>query len=201
MPAVVVAIPVKGFDGAKRRLAGTLDAGRRRALGRALAGRVVEAVTAAGLDPVVVAGDREVSAWATGLGLACLDDPGGGLDGAAGAAVELARSRQVPWMVCHADLPLLDAADVAACLDPVESGRVVLAPSADGGTSLAGGTGPFRFAYGPASFHRHLAAASHRRPVVVGRLGLWLDVDGPADLDAALTHHRGAWLRGAMEGG
>ena len=82
--------------------------------------------------------------------------------------------------------------EVETALEIVLAGRHVLAPSYDGGTSALGGRGPFQFAYGVASFHRHLHAG--RAPSVVSSLGFQLDIDSPDDLFVAAHHPRGAWL-------
>jgi 2-phospho-L-lactate guanylyltransferase (CobY/MobA/RfbA family) len=68
----------------------------------------------------------------------------------------------------------------------------MIAPSNDGGTSLLGASRRIRFAYGPASFHRHLLRL--RDPRVVVRLGLALDLDDASDLEAARGHTKGQWL-------
>jgi 2-phospho-L-lactate guanylyltransferase (CobY/MobA/RfbA family) len=72
----------------------------------------------------------------------------------------------------------------------------VLAPSSDGGTSLIGGVGQFDFAFGPESFHRHLARLAERTVNILTTVGTLLDLDKPADLEAAAAHPRGAWLNG-----
>src|SRR5690606_35677285 len=75
----------------------------------------------------------------------------------------------------------------------LEAGSSPIAPVDDGGTSLIGGHRPFRFAYGPGSFHRHLARADD--PAVIVRRGLALDLDGPGDFEAAASLPAGGWLR------
>ena len=188
---VIVAIPVKSFSAAKGRLAEVLAAEARSAVGRALAERVVAVVAEAGGDPLVVGGDDEVVAWARARGVPALPSRPG-LDAAADTAVTFAAGR--PWAVVHADLPLLAPADLEPGLDALAGGVPVVAPSSDGGTSLLGGRDPITFAYGPGSFHRHLAAVAGSDPLVYVRTGLLLDLDGPADLAAALRHPRGRWL-------
>jgi 2-phospho-L-lactate guanylyltransferase (CobY/MobA/RfbA family) len=97
------------------------------------------------------------------------------------------------WIVVHTDLPLLTPSEVGDVVAPVRAGMVAIAPSADGGTSAMAGSGPATgFAYGPGSFHRHLA----RNPgaAIVVRLGLLHDVDTYPDLVSARSHERGAWM-------
>lgn len=190
--SVLVGVPVKRFFVAKRRLAGVLDAEARSRLGRDLATHTLETVAEAGGDPLVLAADDEVAAWAHSSGWSSAVDAGGGLDGAATAAAQRALAGGVPWLIVHADLPLLTAADIASALRPLASGTEVIAPSNDGGTSLLGAARPIRFGYGPASFHRHLPRLRH--PEVVVRLGLALDLDDATDLAAARAHAKGAWL-------
>lgn len=188
--SVLAAVPVKRFFVAKRRLTPILDASSRSRLGVALANRTLETIASAGAEPVVVAADADVVTWARSGGWSTIADQGQGLNAAASTAVHAAAGR--PWMVVHADLPLLAASDIAPALDALEAGRPVIAPSTDGGTSLLGGVGPFDFAYGPGSFHIHLARLTD--PLILTRLGLMLDVDHPDDLVAAAAHARGAWL-------
>lgn len=198
---VLAAVPVKRFFVAKGRLAPVLSPASRSRLGRALAAHTISTVAAAGAVPLVLAADEEVATWAKNLGFdARLDtvDPtrpprrGTGLDAAAAGAVTEAEQREMPWLVVHADLPLLTIEDIGNALDVLAAGASVLAPSADGGTSLIASTRAIRFTYGPGSFHRHLARLE--RPVVLARSGFLLDLDDPTDLAAARSHRRGAWL-------
>lgn len=191
------ALPVRSFQGAYRRLAAAFDPAGRAELARALASRTAAAAAAAGAPPVIVTSAREVRDWAEAEGYEAVEEPpGGGLDGAARAAVRRAGGR--PWLILHADLPCLTPEEVGGALDLLRAGRRVLAPSYDGGTSALGGRGPFPFSYGPASFHRHLTAGPP--PAVLCSLGFALDVDRPPDLEAAVRHPRGAWLGGLLRG-
>ena len=196
--APVVAVPVRSFWGAYRRLADAFGPERRADLARALASRTAGAAASAGAPPVIVASAPEVRDWAEAEGYEAVDELfGGGLDGAARAAVRRAAGR--PWLILHADLPCLTPEEVGGALDLLRAGRRVLAPSYDGGTSALGGCGPFPFSYGPASFHRHLHAGPP--PAVLCSLGFALDVDRPPDLEAAARHPRGAWLRNFLRSG
>ena len=190
--SVLVGVPVKRFFVAKRRLAAVLDPASRSRLGRDLAAHTLETIAEAGGDPLVLAADDEVAAWAKQAGWATVVDQGTGLDDAAARAVDMAGAEKRSWLIAHADLPLLTAADISAALSALESRGEVIAPSNDGGTSLVGAGRPIRFGYGSASFHRHLPRL--RDPIVLVRLGLTLDLDDASDLDAARTHPNGAWL-------
>lgn len=192
MSQPVGVIPVRSFRLGKQRLSGAVDQGRREELGRALADRVATIVGRAGLTPVVVTADPEVTRWATSAGHQVVADPGGGLDLACGAGVDFARDGGDRWMVLHADLPLLTAGDIEALIEPIGRGADVIAPSADGGTTALSAAGRFDFAYGPGSFHRHLARLTD--PVVIARTGLLHDLDSPADLISASLHRLGRWI-------
>jgi 2-phospho-L-lactate guanylyltransferase len=195
MTAPVVAVPVKPFGVAKRRLASVLDLDQRRGLSQALAVRVTSMAARAGALPLVLSADHEVTAWARGNGIDVLLDEGSSLDRAASSAARWAADRGRAWIVCHADLPLLTALDLAPALAAADAGRPVIAPSSDGGTSLLGWIDPgFEFRYGPGSFHRHLASIAAHRPTIIVSVGLALDLDRPSDLAAAAGHPRGAWL-------
>ena len=167
-----------------------------------MAARVVGAIEEAGARPLVLAADQVVMDWATERGWEGIRDRAPSLNAAAAGAVAEATRGGVGWMIVHADLPLLTAADLRDSLVAVGSGDWVLAPSSDGGTSLIGGSGDphFKFAYGEGSFHRHLARLRRRSPKIVFRPGLALDLDRPSDLQAALSHPRGRWLADWMTG-
>ena len=194
--AILAAIPIKPFGVAKRRLSDRLDAAARSRIGRAVAARTAAAATDAGALVAVVTGDDGVAGWARAHGYLTIDERAvleTGLDGAATAVVLEAAQRQRPWAVIHADLPLVTPAALSRVFALSQIGTV-LVPSYDGGTNVIGGNGAsFRFSYGPGSFHRHLAA--HPRSIVSTHPQLALDLDDPADLERALAHPTGAWIR------
>ena len=195
----IVGLPIKPFGVAKQRLHPRLDAAARSVLGREIAARTAAAAATAGAEVAIVTGDAGVRRWAQRLGHDVIDEgPSRGLDAAATALVGHARNEGRPWVVLHADLPLISPHDVGGLLDAVVAHGAVVAPSHDGGTSAVGGSpavggsDPIRFAYGPASFHRH-----HRQvptaPVVV-RPGLAWDLDTVFDLESMLRLPGGAWV-------
>ena len=191
MAQALAALPIRSFRDAYQRLAGTLDPERRASLARALASRTASAIREAGPRPLIVSSAPEVREWAADRGCEVRSDPpGGGLNAAAREIVRLAGDR--PWLILHSDLPCLTPGEVETALETLLAGRRVVAPSYDGGTSALGGRGPFPFAYGVASFHRHLAAGP--APVVISSLGFQLDIDSPADLFVTARHPRGTWL-------
>lgn len=192
---VVVAVPIKPFDAAKQRLSDVLAPQARRRLSIGLADHTMAAVEATGATPLVLSADDEVTAWAEREGLPVLVDAGSSLGRAAHGALAWAAYRNLAWAVCHADLPLLQPADIETAVELISAGQTVLAPSSDGGTSLVGGPlSAFDFAYGIGSFHRHLARLAGHGPVILNRLGFLLDLDHPTDLRACASHPHGAWL-------
>ncbi|HEY6627408.1 MAG TPA: 2-phospho-L-lactate guanylyltransferase [Acidimicrobiia bacterium] len=191
MPTVAI-LPVKPFRLGKGRLADSLSVEDRVALSEAFAVHTADLAAAAGLIPLIVAGDEEVAEWALMRGIPTVEDPGDDLSAAAAAGVEWAKAAGSLWLVLHSDLPLLELDELADLNDAMEQSGAVIAPSADGGTSALGGGEPIRFAYGPGSFHRHLVRMPEA--AVVARTGLLHDVDSPADLISARNHPRGAWL-------
>ena len=105
-------VPLKDLDGAKGRLSPDMSPPDRRRLVEGTAQRVIEAA-AGGFEVVVVSGSDTVARWAQASSLRHLaESPGRGLDGAAEAVVAAARAGGVPWCVIHADLPLIEAADL-----------------------------------------------------------------------------------------
>ena len=158
----------------------------------AVAARTARCAAETGADVRIVTGDRTVAAWAGRLGFGVLaEPPGGGLDGAAGAVAAAAPDG---WAVLHADLPLLSLRELEMALT---TPGPVLAPAHDGGTSLVTASGSFRFAYGPGSFQRHLAALPSARVIVTP--GLALDLDTARDLAVARSLESGKWLEKVLD--
>lgn len=185
-------LPIRSFSGAKRRLTAVVDAPVLTQLVEEMAARVVEAVGSVVDDMTVVTSDPHVRVWAQDRGVVVTDDPGS-LD----AAAALAPSHGERWLVCHADLPLIEKDDVEAVLAAAASTGTALAPSHDGGTNIVCSMGSFRFAYGPGSFHRHLA--SRPDAAVVVRTGTALDLDQPTTLSAIASLDRGRWVAELLE--
>ena len=196
--SIVAVIPIRSFAMGKLRLSPILDPEVRSRLGRALADHVTATTRSAGLTTLIVTPDPEVTRWADDSSLPSVDDPRGGLDGAAAAGAAWARGQGSAWMVLHSDLPWLTGDDLDVLRQPLEQGRTVLAPSSDGGTSAIGGSGTVPFSFGRASFHRHLVVLDD--PQVVARPGLLLDVDSPVDVIAAMSAERGHWLTDLIPG-
>ncbi|HDL48854.1 MAG TPA: DUF2064 domain-containing protein, partial [Actinobacteria bacterium] len=140
MPRPLIAVPVKPFGVAKHRLAAVMDGPTRSIIGRRIAARTLETARQTGADVVVVAGDRGVRRWAATLGFAGIPELEPGLAGAARSAVDVAALDTRPWIVAHADLPLVEVDDFRAVIRALEEAEVVIAPSYDGGTTVIGGT-------------------------------------------------------------
>lgn len=179
-----VAVPVRAFALGKARLAEAVGPDERADLARRFATRVVAA--AGELPVVVVTSAPEVEAWARELRIPTVPDPGT-LDAAAAAGRSFLAERGCGRVViAHADLPL------ARTLAPVASDGdepvVVLVPChRDDGTPVLAvpAAAPFRFAYGPGSYRRHVEETARLglRVRVVRDPELAFDVDLPADLE------------------
>ena len=184
---VLGAVPIKPFRSAKNRLAGDLTIPQRRMLAEHLGQRTLAAVKDAGAEPIVLAADEDVAVWAKHLGHRALLDSGPDLNSSAMAAADLASIENRPWLLIHADLPLIDAAAVAQAISALSSGRPIIAPSPDGGTPALGWQGrELIFSYGPNSFHRHHRQLASHEPLVITDRRLMFDIDRPADLALAL---------------
>ncbi|HSE95631.1 MAG TPA: coenzyme F420-0:L-glutamate ligase [Methylomirabilota bacterium] len=200
----IAVVPAKDFGTAKQRLGAALSAGARAALARAMLEDVLAALTAAGLDRIlVVTPDADAAALATAAGAEVLVETA-----SAGhtAAVHrgLARARELAAAVVltvPGDLPCLTAGEVRQILDACgPAPAAVFVPSRSGlGTNAAclapPDAVPLRF--GEPSFADHLAAARTRaiEPVVLELAGAGLDIDRPEDLGELLV--RGAETRAA----
>lgn len=182
---VTLVVPVRSFRAGKERLAEAMSESQRRAVALRFAAHVLDVASEAGVEAVVVTADDEVEAWAARRRRAVVKDPGAGLDAAAQIGVEWCLKKSSRWAVLHSDLPLLAPSELATVRDLIEDGRDVIAPSADGGTSLLSASRAVKFSYGPGSFSRHLALLDH--PAVVTRRGLLHDVDNPSDYESLKT--------------
>ena len=191
----VVLVPVKAFTDAKARLATVLDEADRERLARWTSERVL---AAAGELPTYVACDNEeVADWARQHGATTLWHPGVGLNAAVNNSVaELRESGVTDVIVAHGDLPR-----VHSLADLAEPGTLTLVPDRHGdGTNVVSlpTAMPFRFAYGPGSFRRHLdAAVAAGLSVRVRRDPLLaLDIDTPSDLAHPLVQEvLPSWLQ------
>lgn len=176
--APTIILPVRDFSG-MTRLGAVLDATERETLVRQLCERARLAIAGANLRCVVVSSSRDVIEWATSNALEHTPDAGRGLSEAAATAAQSLDG--APWIVLHADLPLVTSTSLLEITE-LASRRTVLVPSHDGGTNVVAARGHFPFAYGAGSFHRHFAAAP--RAIVAANAELSIDIDTPAQLTA-----------------
>ena len=185
-----VLIPLKRLDAAKTRLAPALTETERGRLMAGMLARVVRAAVGAGAGRVALASsDPSAPELARRLGVDCVSDGGlpwneglvharSLLDRPAGAVLYLA-----------GDLPLVDAADVAALVDAGAEATAVIGRAHDGGTNAlcvcpAGAFVPAFGAARSASVHVARARGHGLDVVVLDRPGIARDVDTPADLAA-----------------
>jgi 2-phospho-L-lactate guanylyltransferase (CobY/MobA/RfbA family) len=113
------------------------------------------------------------------VGVAALDDPGGGQGRAVAHALALVPV--APALVVNADLPCVVPDDLRALEAAIPPGGLALVPAADGTTNALGLADPslFRPLYGPGSAHRFRALAT---AATVELLSLVDDVDTLDDL-------------------
>jgi 2-phospho-L-lactate guanylyltransferase len=188
---IVAGVPVKSFSAAKMRLAAAIAPEARIALSQEMARRTCALLAEAGARPLVLAADTEVARWAKALAHEVVLDESSDLNQAAASAVTVSSGQ--PWLLIHADLPLLDSEVLATLLAAVEDGRSVIAPSRDGGTPAIGASvTAFAFSYGPSSFQRHLRLLGPSDPKVLVDPRLAIDLDEPSDLE--VVRRRVPWI-------
>jgi 2-phospho-L-lactate guanylyltransferase len=187
--ATAVVIPVRSFEGAKSRLGAVLDAEERRDLVDRLLRRTVAAALATPgvTEVVVVSPDPEVLEVALAAGARPVVQRSRGLNPALQEARAAIRADRI--MVLPADLPAVNASDLAAILaagDATGSPGVVLAPDRHGrGTNALLLTPPDVIdpAFGGDSRAAHAWLASSAEAAFVEVPGvLGLDIDTPDDL-------------------
>lgn len=188
---IAAIIPVGTLEGAKTRLADTIDAEERHDLVTGLLRRTVVAAQAVDriADVVVVSPDREVLALATELGARTLRQRSSGLNaGLDEARADVIAGGAEAVLVVPVDLPFVTAEAIDALVDPLlaTGPTVVLVTDRHTiGTNVLGLRPPdvIAFAFGPGSraAHRDRAATAGARFVEVeGPLGI--DLDTPEDL-------------------
>jgi len=187
-------IPVGTLEGAKTRLAGTLDAEERHDLVEGLLARTVEVALAVDLldDVLVISPDPEVLTRAAAIGARTLRQRTSGLNaGLTEARADVVAGGAEAILVLPIDLPFVTAEAVVALLQPltVDSttpAHVVLVTDRHGtGTNALGLRPPeiIDFAFGPGSRARHRAAAEAAGAAYTEVGGaLTVDLDTPEDL-------------------
>jgi 2-phospho-L-lactate guanylyltransferase len=187
-------VPLKDLVQAKTRLAGLLTPSERRALAQAMLEDVLHVLQKhPALQRVtLVSDDPAASLIAQRYGAEHLEETtlmAPGLNPVIEAATDrLCDTVAGPMIVLHADLPLLDAADISAVIQRYEStgGLVIGCDRHRRGTNLlAFGTDSRpRFCFGKDSYALHCRAARDKgvRPHEIFRPGIALDLDEAQDL-------------------
>jgi 2-phospho-L-lactate guanylyltransferase len=181
-----VLIPLKRLDAAKTRLAPALTERER---GRLMAGMLAGVARAAVGAGALASSDPSAPDLARRLGVECVSD--GGLPWNEGLvhARSLLDRPAAAVLYLAGDLPLVDAADVAALVDAGAERTAVIGRAHDGGTNAlwvcpAGALVPAFGAAGSAAVHAARAREHGLEAIVVDRPGIARDVDTPADLAA-----------------
>jgi 2-phospho-L-lactate/phosphoenolpyruvate guanylyltransferase len=206
----IAILPVKSFGAAKQRLAGSLGAGSRGALARAMFSDVLASLRrVSGLDAVaVVTADRRAEDAAIGGRVHVLrDTEQAGQSRAASIGIRHALATGFDRvLLVPGDTPLIDPSEVAGLLERAPAVAIVPDRHLTGTNALLL-TPPDAIepSFGPGSLARHTAAARAAGvEYSVERLPtLMLDVDTPADLSelaAALDERPGSApsTRGAL---
>ncbi len=190
-PHVAAIIPVGTLEGAKTRLAGSLDAEERHDLVTGLLSRTVVAALAVDrlADVVVVSPDRGVLRLAADLGARTLRQRSDGLNaGLLEARDDVTAGGAEAVVVVPVDLPFVTAGAIDALVEALvadEPAVVLVTDRHATGTNALGLRPPdvIDFAFGPDSRGAHRAradAAGARYTEIGGPLGI--DLDTPEDL-------------------
>lgn len=144
---IAAAVLVKGFDAAKQRLAGALDAGQRRRLAEDGADLALQAVAVAGevARVALIAGTADVATWTDGWAGSSkpplrpveviVEEEAAGQNAAAARAVQWAVERGADaLLIISSDLPLVTPAAVSSLIGAAArlSGPLVVAAPAIG---------------------------------------------------------------------
>jgi 2-phospho-L-lactate/phosphoenolpyruvate guanylyltransferase len=193
----VILVPVKNLSAAKQRLARVLDQPARTELAQTMLHDVVATIARWPHRPAcaLVSSDRFALELARQYDFEIIPDPSNpGETGAIEMATRLCASRGIDsTLVIPADIPLIQASELAQILAQAPGEGSVLAPAADGRGTNAAFRRPanlFPLRFGNDSFKPHLAAAQATgKPCIVLALpGISVDVDHPEDLQRILAH-------------
>lgn len=193
----MILVPVKNLSAAKQRLAAVLDQPARTELAQAMLHDVVATLAAWPRRPAcaLVTSDPFAIELAQQYDFEIIPDPANpGETGAIEMATSICVSRGLDsTLVIPADIPLIQASELAQILEHAPREGSVLAPAADGRGTNAAFRRPanlFPLRFGNDSFKPHLAAAQATgEPCIVLQLpGIAIDVDNPEDLQQLLTH-------------
>ena len=190
---IAAIIPVGTLEGAKTRLAGTLDAEERHDLVEGLLARTVETALAVDRldDILIISPDPEVLTRAAEIGARTLRQRTSGLNaGLAEARADVVAGGAEAILVLPIDLPFVTAGAVIALLEPLiadePATHVVLATDRHGtGTNALGLRPPevIDFSFGPGSRRAHRTAAETAGAAYTEVGGaITVDLDTPEDL-------------------
>lgn len=192
----MILVPVKNLSAAKQRLAEVLDQPSRTRLAQAMLQDVVDAVSGWKERPQValVTSDPFAVELAAKRGFEIIPDPANpGETGAIEMATKVCLERGADFtLVIPADIPLIQAWELAEIMKQAPAEGSVLAPAGDGrGTNaiLRRPADLFPLRFGNDSFKPHHAAAQATgKPCVVLQLpGIAVDVDSPHDLQHLMS--------------
>jgi 2-phospho-L-lactate guanylyltransferase len=177
-----VLVPVKRLDGAKSRLADSLDPVERADLVRELLAHVLAVVKEAEVGPITVVSSEPLEL----NGVPRFDDRG--LPWNEALAAGMAELVQGPVVaIVAADLPLLTSEEVRALVMATPECGLAIARATDGGTNAVSMRPPGRVAThfgepGSAAVHERAAWMAGADAHVLDCPGLAFDVDTPEDL-------------------
>jgi 2-phospho-L-lactate/phosphoenolpyruvate guanylyltransferase len=192
----VILIPVKNSALAKQRLASVLDQPARTLLAQAMLHDVLSAIAAWSNHPevAIVSSDPYAVQLTRGFNLEVISDPdNSGETDAIEMATRICVERGIESsLVIPADIPLIQAWELAEILKHAPPEGSVLVPAADGRGTNAAFRRPadlFPLRFGNDSFKPHHAAAQATgKPCVVLNLpGIAVDVDNPDDLQQLIS--------------
>jgi len=187
----VILVPVKNLSLAKQRLAEVLDQASRTKLAQAMLLDVLTALRGSKerLSVAVVTGDPYAAQLARDYHFEVIPDPDNpGETGAVENATRICVERgEDSTLVIPADIPLIQASEIAEIINHAPAHGSVLVPAADGRGTNAAFRRPadlFPLRFGNDSFKPHHAAAEATgKPCIVLNLpGIALDIDNPSDL-------------------
>jgi len=193
----VILVPVKNLSVAKQRLASVLDQPTRTELAQAMLHDVVSALAAWTARPActLVTSDPFAIELARQYDLEIIPDPENpGETGAIEIATNICAARGIEsTLVIPADIPLIQASELAQILQTAPKEGSVLVPAGDGRGTNAALRRPanlFPLCFGDDSFKPHLAAAQATgKPCIVLQLpSIAVDVDNPEDLWQVVRH-------------
>ena len=197
MNDVWAAVPVKGFIGAKQRLAALLSEEQRGLVAAAMLQDVLAALVQSPIAGILVStADEAAACLARRYGARVVAE--GAREGHTGAVMAMARllSREArsAMLTIPGDIPAVTTGEIAAVVSAARSSRAfVIAPARDelGSNAILSSPPdllPLRF--GDDSYFPHLQMARRHsmEPIIVRRPGIGLDLDHPEDLRAFLAN-------------